>query len=203
MVSLEAKNEKKLTLQAETDVEMVRWICALDAVQIRAQMDPTLLNPIDKHRLLNYSYKDKHLGGEIQSSYEEAWSYSKDGVLKSSLGLDTPLSYRWDGEMLIGIDNESRDLGSGKWDGITLVWYNETFNGMIATPSVSYDWNFAEQEYTNTAEDSQVWKWTRHFLASKFGAGEWIVEGQVPQPVVMFLQMMRTCRLQRSVDQEL
>jgi len=65
-----------------------------------------------------------------------------------------------------------------------------------------------------------TWKWTRHFLASKYGSGEWIMEGevktinhhyrsqschttltcllvfccalaQVPSPVVMCLQLMR------------
>ena len=104
--------------------------------------------------------------------------------------------------MLIGLDNESRALGSGKWDGISLIWYDESYNGMITTPVVRFDWSQSDREYTNASSESQVWKWTRHFLASKFGAGEWIVEGEVPEPVVMFLQMIRTCRLQRFVENE-
>jgi hypothetical protein len=203
-VTFEAsRNEKKMSLQAEDHLEMVRWVCAIDAIQISRKIDPSLLNPIDKHRLLNFSYKDKFKGGEIESSYGESWSYSAEGVLRSTTKQSLELVYRWDGEMLIGVDNLSRELGSGKWDGITLVWYNESSNGMIATPAVRFDWNLSSREYTNAIEDTQVWKWTRHFLASKFGAGEWIVEGDVPEPVVMFLQMIRTSRLQRTVDQEL
>ena len=118
------------------------------------------------------------------------------------MGVVPKLSYRWDGEMLIGLDNESRALGSGKWDGISLIWYDESYNGMITTPVVRFDWSQSDREYTNASSESQVWKWTRHFLASKFGAGEWIVEGEVPEPVVMFLQMIRTCRLQRFVENE-
>merc|ERR1711862_492965 len=90
--------------------------------------------------------------------------------------------------------------GSGKWDGVSLIWNDESCNGMISTPAVRFDWNQNTREYTNVMEPSQVWKWTRHFLASKFGAGEWIVEGDIPEPVVMFLQMIRTCRLQQSVE---
>ena len=121
-------------------------------------------------------------------------------MLQSTLGVSPNLKYRWDGEMLIGVDDVSRSLGSGKWNGISLIWFDESNNGMITTPVVRFDWSQADREYTSALDESQVWKWTRHFLASKFGAGEWIVEGDIPNPVVMFLQMIRTCRLQRSVD---
>ena len=54
-----------------------------------------------------------------------------------------------------------------------------------------YRWNRVDQEYTN--EDSS-WMWTRHFLANKNGAGEWITEGSVPEPFVMFLQIFYETR---------
>ena len=41
------------------------------------------------------------------------------------------------------------------------------------------------------------WQWTRHFLKRVNGEGEWIVEGSMPEPVVMFLQILR---LVRGVD---
>jgi len=129
---------------------------------------------------LKVVYKDTFKGGEIKSSYEEEWTYTKDGLLKSSAGLPFDLTFRWDGEMLIGVDKISGLFGSGKWNGISLIWYDESANGMITTPTMRFDWNEMEREYTDTTERSQVWKWTRHFLASKFGAGEWIVDGNVP-----------------------
>lgn len=42
----------------------------------------------------------------------------------------------------------------------------------------------------NETETARCWKWTRHFLANKHGPGEWIMEGEVPEPVVMFLQLL-------------
>jgi len=116
------------------------------------------------------------------------------------MGVEPPLAYRWDGEMLIGIDEVSTSFGSGKWNGVSMVWFDEAANGLIGNPSMRYHWNEQDREYTSEQEAAQVWKWTRHFLASKFGAGEWIVEGDVPEPVVMFLQLMRTSRLARSMS---
>jgi hypothetical protein len=150
---------------------------------------------------LKRAYKDGFKGGQIKSSYEEEWAYSADGVLWSQIGVDGEYSYRWDGEMLIGLNPLSRALGAGRWDGIALVWNFEASNGMISKPTMRFDWYQSEREYHNVLEPSQIWKWTRHFLASKFGAGEWILEGNVPEPVVMFLQIIRTLRLRCAVTE--
>jgi hypothetical protein len=133
-----------------------------------------------QHRLLQLQFKRNHKGGEIKSSYDEEWSYTAAGLLKSTQGVQPSVSYRWDGEMLIGVDDVSTSFGSGKWNGVSIVWFDEAANGIIGNPSMRYHWNEHDREYTSEQESTQVWKWTRHFLASKFGAGEWIVEGSVP-----------------------
>ena len=220
-VTITDKN-KKLLLQSDLPVEMVIWACIIDTVQSYKKLPHTILNPLDKvgefpfhflffqlliihllrkkHKLLCYSFKEPFKGGEIKSSYDEDWSYSADGLITSVYGIAEQYEFRWDGEMIIGTNEISRELGSGKWNGITLIWYDEQSNGMITTPTIRYDWHKTEREYHNPLDKSQVWKWTRHFLASKFGAGEWIVEGNIPEPVVMFLQIIRTCRIQRNAN---
>jgi hypothetical protein len=41
-----------------------------------------------------------------------------------------------------------------------------------------YFWLPTEKEF-QTSNPLLTWKWTRHFLASKYGSGEWIMEGEV------------------------
>lgn len=193
------KSDRKLPLMAMETETLLTWLLAIDSVQSYLQIEESILNPLSKHRLLSAKWKEGFRGGEISSSYDEEWTYTAQGLLTSSVGVDPPLSYRWDGEMLIGVDDVSTQLGSGKWNGLSLVWFDEAANGMLSLPSVRFTWQEEDREYHDDAAAAQVWKWTRHFLASKFGAGEWIVEGSVPEPVVMLLQMMRTSRLSRLV----
>ena len=133
-------------------------------------------------------------GGEIKSSYDEEWSFSADGILQSEIIIGPELKFRWDGEMLVGLNPNSTQLGSGKWNGISIKWMKDNSSECL----LQFDWDFFLREYTNNVDKNVVWKWTRHFLASKFGSGEWIVEGSVPEPVVMFLQIIRYFRERSS-----
>ena len=198
-VTIVLRSDRKLQLMAVDEQTLLTWILAIDTAQSYRKIEESILNPLTKHRLMAEKWQTGFRGGEISSSYDEEWTYTKEGVLKSSVGVDPPLSYRWDGEMLIGLDDVSTQYGTGKWNGLTLVWFDEAANGMLSLPSVRFRWIEDEREYHDEAETGQVWKWTRHFLASKFGAGEWIVEGSIPEPVVMLLQMMRASRLSRLV----
>ena len=45
------------------------------------------LSPMQRLQLLALVYKDELKGGVIKSSYEEEWSYTADGVLKSTVGV--------------------------------------------------------------------------------------------------------------------
>ena len=57
-----------------------------------------------------------------------------------------------------------------------------------------YQWNRLDQEYTS---ENSNWMWTRHFLANKNGGGEWITEGSVPEPFVMFLEIFHEVRMKK------
>jgi hypothetical protein len=62
---------------------------------------------------------------------------------------------------------------------------------------LSFGWNPASMKYQYEEDENEAysWQWTRHFLKRVNGEGEWIVEGSVPDPVVMFLQIIRYVRL--------
>jgi hypothetical protein len=64
-----------------------------------------------------------------------------------------------------------------------MEWYAPKTSANV--PAVlTYQWHPVAREYrTDRAEDN--WKWTRHFLASTSGQGEWIMEGEIPEVVVM------------------
>jgi hypothetical protein len=77
----------------------------------------------------------------------------------------------------------------GKWNGVSLVWLHESLSSPL-----HYSWDSFIREFTHSLDSNQVWKWTRHFLANKLGSGEWSVEGSVPEPVIMFLQLIHEIR---------
>jgi hypothetical protein len=54
-----------------------------------------------------------------------------------------------------------------------------------------------EREF-QTSNPLLAWKWTRHFLACKYGSGEWIMEGEVRALVA--LSTVRQPRLRRQTD---
>ena len=93
--------------------------------------------------------------------------------------------------------------GFGAWNGTDMFWCVP----FHPKPIVEYVWNRLENEYVGGRRgeggkrskdegegELPVWMWTRHFLANKSGVGEWIVEGSVPEHLVMFLQMFRYAR---------
>ena len=126
-------------------------------------------------------------GGEVTSSQEENWTYSNDGTLHRSADSQYQESfYNWDGENITYVSG--KNYGRGRWDGVYLYWLNS--DNSVENPL--YVYIFQDGQYSNCGvETGMDYKWTRHFLASKAGKGHWSVEGSVPQPVVMFLQMMR------------
>merc|ERR1712137_247894 len=158
-------------------------------------------NPI-KILLLRKLYKSNYAGGIIKSN-EEEWQYNSDGSLNCLVG-SKKIHYTWTGEFLQpSLGSDIFNFGTGKWDGVNLFWFPAT--SPSATNSVKntigrlyygrkpfrhYVYSEKENEYL-TKDSENEWKWTRHFLASKSGEPEWIIEGDVPKPVVMLLQMMR------------
>jgi hypothetical protein len=51
-----------------------------------------------------------------------------------------------------------------------------------------------EYEALDAASMAKTWVWSRHFLANKNGDGEWIMEGDVPEPIVMFVNLITFVR---------
>lgn len=191
------KHHKNFKLKAETSREIVNLILTIDSIRTLNGHTPLLSSP-EKKKILARGFFEGFQGGEIKSSFDEDWSYTPSGYLKSIYGHSNEMVFKWDGELLIGEDEYSKQFGYGKWNGINLLWYENHFVGVPGEPVVRYDYLIGEREFYNVEHPSQAWKWTRHFLASKFGAGEWIVEGQIPDPIVMFLQVIRNARLGHS-----
>lgn len=150
-----------------------------------------------QHVLLNQLFKEGFKGGNIKGPDEEEWLYRANGILKNTESLNPAIkgqSYLWDGETLRAKYKNS--FGFGVWNGVTMQWYRSeeayTNQGDEHNPVVVYYWDPLTREYHTASRDpKQTWKWTRHFLARKEGGGEWIMEGNVPEPVIMFLQLLR------------
>jgi hypothetical protein len=90
---------------------------------------------------------------------------------------------------------------TGVWDGVTLIWHRDGGANMrlqdfsLMQADFTYLWDEQEREFVNDESVDRHWKFSRHFLASKSNHGHWIIEGDIPEPVVMGLQLMRYTRL--------
>jgi hypothetical protein len=145
-------------------------------------------------------------GAEVNSG-EEQWEYFSDGRVKSLSG---NFLYVWDGEFLQPSDPDY-NFGTGKWDGLNLWWFPPMGNSFFSlknrssdsyyckTPSSHYIYNASNQEFISGLVEKD-WKWTRHFLASRGTGLEWRVEGEIPKPVVMFLELLRSTKDAKSSD---
>ena len=110
--------------------------------------------------------------------------------------------YSWNGEFFQPIST-SKNLGTGKWDGINLWWFPPADSNVNARkvanadhfysndPIYHYMYNSSDETFL-CQDKSKHWKWSRHFLVSITNSSpEWLVEGFVPRCLVMFLQLMR------------
>ncbi|KAN0034097.1 hypothetical protein ACTFIV_000581 [Dictyostelium citrinum] len=135
-------------------------------------------------------------GGVIRSSHGEEWTYRPDGTLFNTDFLDTSIKpkeikYNWNGQFLMPASDTTRNLGHGKWNGVWLAWYNPNSN----EPFLKYIWDQTNNEYLNqNTKLSFKWSSQRGSLVSKIGNGEWLVEGRVPETVIMFVQCLRYIR---------
>ncbi|KYQ88352.1 hypothetical protein DLAC_11052 [Tieghemostelium lacteum] len=188
----------KLIFSCDDRLTMAKWILAIDGLKFRCYN--SCLNQFLKRVLLHNLYKENHKGGFIKSSFDEEWSYSSDGILQCTEanwnqenGGASNIVYLWDGQRLLP-QNGSFSLGWGKWNGFIFEWRLGDVANDKSPKVLEYYWEESEREYL-TEDDSQSWKWTRHFLTLKTGTGEWIVEGEIPEPVVFFLSLLRYSRL--------
>jgi len=194
-------NPTKAMLSADDKVTMAKWVLAIDGLKLKCFN--SCINQFLKKVLLHNVYKENYKGGFIKSSFEEEWMYSNDGILQcteASWNVDggaSSLTYLWDGQQLVP-QNGSYSLGWGKFNGFLFEWRLGDVGFLEnSTKLKEYYWEEIEKEYI-TDDPSLSWKWTRHFLTLKHGVGEWIVEGEVPEPVVFFLSLLRFSRINHS-----
>jgi len=130
-------------------------------------------------------------GGMIKASpIEEEWSFNQGKV--SLCSSTQNYGFYWDGSTLKPDSKTDVSIGYGQWDGCLISWYLPTDH---RKPVVEYIYAAYSKEYENVKETSSIpyaWKWTRHFLAKQDSSFTWQIEGDVPEPVVMFIQIFRS-----------
>lgn len=184
--------ERVMALMGEDCVETALWMLALGGLAQRNLSVPadSPLDEQEQRELLRYVHLEGYKGGILKMSREEEWHYWPKGLVKSDRGVDPPLTYSWDGESFTPVlrGEEEESYGWGRWNGVWMEWHAPGTSSSV--PAVlTYQWHPVAREYrTERADDN--WKWTRHFLASTSGQGEWIMEGEIPEVVVMMLQML-------------
>ncbi|EFA79674.1 hypothetical protein PPL_07365 [Heterostelium album PN500] len=192
--------DSKLVVRAKNDKDAAMWMLAIDGLP-RKNFDTnqSCINLYIKETLLEsicsnvVNYRRSVAGGVVRSSHGEEWTYRADGTLYNSEHLDAnvkakDLKYIWNGQLLVPAKDTVKNLGSGKWNGVWLAWY---YNNM---PFLKYMWQHESNEYLNQ-NPKLSYKWASRGLVSKIGVGEWLIEGNVPETVVMFIQCLRYCRL--------
>lgn len=203
---LSGDGKYKLIFKVPGDVKStILWALGMDG--LRNQNIPLLSEEngccIDKSvkmLLLRSIYKSGYKGGIVKSG-DEDWQYNSEGSVHCIVGA-LRLNYTWTGEFLQpSVGSKAINMGTGKWDGVNLYWFAPAGpqNGIKNTlgefyhsrePSSHYIYDEKDGEYISD-DGRKEWKWSRHFLASKESEREWIVEGDIPQPVIMLLQLMR------------
>ncbi|EGG23503.1 hypothetical protein DFA_05636 [Cavenderia fasciculata] len=197
-ISITSKDNIKTIFAAEDKVSMAKWALAIDGLKFK--FFDSCINQFTKKLLLIYVYKENYKGGIIKSSFEEEWTYSSDGILQcteaawcADSGGASSMTYLWDGQHLVP-QNGSHSLGWGKFNGFIFEWLLGEL-GERGVKLHEYYWEEMEREYIN--KDPMIdWKWTRHFLTLKAEGGSYfLVEGDVPEPIVFFLTLLRYSRL--------
>lgn len=217
VIRYQSGQEKRVMfLRCTDDVQVaIHVVLMLDGLRFQTTPLMSLANGCcmdssAKMLLLRSVHLQGFIGGVVTSD-EEEWQYSAEGAVNCLVGQHR-IHYMWTGEFLQpSLGKMSVNLGTGKWDGANLYWFpvsapGEGIKNTLGSywyepqPVSHYLYTDTDQEYL-TVDATREWKWTRHFLASKTNeAREWIVEGAIPRPVVMLLQMMRDYIRSGSLD---
>jgi len=118
--------------------------------------------------------------------YEEEWEYLPNGTVKNIKGAEGA-EFFWNGESFNN-QNEKYAFGNGIWNGVWIQWNVPK----QITVFMKYYWSPSKHTFYEAKRNkvSLNWKWIANSLVRKKG-GLWTVEGEVPFPVVMFLQLLR------------
>ena len=126
---------------------------------------------------MRYLYKNDYQGGLIfltSSSPIDTWEY--DGPTGQVSNKSQYVTYVWSGSTFQPQEYSMRNLGIGKFNGVTVTWQSP--NGSIF---LEYEWNSQRRQYQHNNEILN-WKWNvtstgEHSLMSERGNqfGEWKV----------------------------
>jgi len=166
------------------EVDLATWQFAIDAFKYPNHFSGSCIDHVEKEGILKKLYFDNAKGGLIKSNDDEEWEYTAQGWLHLSTDDDPTKGYKWNGHSLIPLsEEENGELG--RWDGIRIAWMDAS----LTDPDTTLTYIHYEGEYQNQ-DPTLNYKWTRHFLASTAGSRYWSMNGDVPSPVVMFLQIL-------------
>ena len=192
------KEESFWLLSAASEREAEEWLLLIDG--IKSDVFASMLTPNLKQEILASIYFVGFKGGRVKNNFDEEWNYDgQTGLLTNTfISLEGNFLYKWNGHLLKPATNYvgPTNCGFGKWDGFTIAWFNE--NERLVEEYVYYS---PTSEFL-TANEELSWEWSseKSSLFSKFGGGEWVCEGNIPFPVVMFLQLMRYVSLTAGLD---
>eukprot|EP00013_Stygamoeba_regulata_P001032 CAMPEP_0177632716 /NCGR_PEP_ID=MMETSP0447-20121125/2451_1 /TAXON_ID=0 /ORGANISM="Stygamoeba regulata, Strain BSH-02190019" /LENGTH=548 /DNA_ID=CAMNT_0019134325 /DNA_START=3 /DNA_END=1649 /DNA_ORIENTATION=+ len=186
-----------LELVCVTRAEMAYWMLALDTLlQARPKTDAVIvLDAPEKSKLLAELHFHAFKGANVKGCDCE-WSYQPTGKLLCEVGSLAGVAYTWDGARFSPSNPESEKYGYGVWTGLNLMWFSD-----VSAPSLppTHTFVYASQQREFFSK-SVVWKFARNFMIRKDGNGEWIIDGEIPDPVVMMLQLLHANVLHLSIN---
>jgi len=192
---------KKINLALKNRLETAKWVLTIDGM-VRPEFGTTITTAqassdsdersFSKEQLLSLLYKEPFGSGKMVSEkYDEKWQYNGTTGILNNVAWGETLEYVWDGCTLQPSKHSHMSLGTGKWNGVWLAWYTEKNE-----PFLKYYYSAGDRKYlASHGQPLLTWQWALNQLVGE--GGEWVCEGNIPHPVVMFLQMMRYYRLGR------
>jgi len=201
-----AADKDQKIFSAESKEDLAEWVIAIDGFVKSVQNNcfNTCIEPVpEKRNLLRTLFFDQYKGGIIKSKDEgDEWEYRPNGTVTCLMMNNKPakIIYEWDGEFFKpkkSIDG-NLNYGIGHWNGVWCGWYLQDWMVLQSTGQrekfLKYFFDREDRKYVPENKGLTVWRWSRHFLvptSDETSEDWWQVEGSVPEPVVMFLQLIR------------
>eukprot|EP01102_Stenamoeba_stenopodia_P016029 TRINITY_DN5548_c0_g1_i1.p1 TRINITY_DN5548_c0_g1~~TRINITY_DN5548_c0_g1_i1.p1 ORF type:complete len:1273 (+),score=328.72 TRINITY_DN5548_c0_g1_i1:70-3888(+) len=170
-------------LAVDTEEEANWWLLAIDGIKPKQSF--AVIAPEERIVLLSRFFKENFQGGVIRSSNEDKWTYSSDGVVLCERGPYQNHEYHWNGEALRNKRSSINSKEYGKWNSVWLGWLDSISGKYLAICR----WNPNTSSFV--MEKGLEFKWNGYDLSSSDKNTCWHVEGQVPGPVVMLLELLQ------------
>jgi len=190
-ICTKTQNERIFYVHAEDERDMSQWLLLIDATKSQG-FESALLLPGDRKALLDFRFKANYKGGTIKSNNLEEWSYTPAGELRAINGVGVNIVYFWDGETLNSL-NFDYSFGIGKWNGSKLAWYKGNY-GPDKTPFWECQWDQLSRTFNHIARPWKFIQASTKLCLTDGNGNEWVIDGDIPEPVVIFLQMIRYAR---------